>query len=167
MTVSFLRRLSLIALLALVVPAAFASSHGSEITQFGHDIRIGEDQQTDVVTCFNCSVYVRGQVGGEITTFGGNVVIEQDGQVGGEVTTFLGDVRMDEGTQIGGEVTVFGGRVRRPPSAKIGGDVTVFQSKAWVYVVLLGPFLFLAGIIAFIVWLIRRRRPTPVYARAA
>jgi hypothetical protein len=166
MMVSLLRSLILVAVLTLAIPAAFASN-GSEITQFGHDIRIGEDQQADVVTCFSCSVYVRGQVGGEITTFGGNVVIEEDGQVGGEVTTFLGDVRMDEGTQIGGEVTVFGGRVRRPPSAKIGGDVTVFQNKAWVYVVLLGPFLCLGGIIAFIVWLIRRRRPAPVYARAA
>ncbi len=167
MIVPLLRRLSLITLFALAVPAAFASSNGSEITQFGHDIRIGEGQQADVVTCFNCSVYVRGQVAGEITTFHGNIVIEENGMVGGEVTAFLGDVRMDEGTQIAGEVTVMGGHVRRPPSAKIAGDVTVFQNSAWVYIMLLGPLVFLVGIIAFVVWLIRRRRPTPVYARAA
>jgi len=84
-----------------------------------------------------------------------------------EVTAFLGDVRMDEGTQVAGEVTVMGGRLRHPPASKIAGNVTVFESKGFVYVILLSPFLVLAGIIALIVWLVRRRRPRPVYARAA
>ncbi|MGC2195596.1 MAG: hypothetical protein WA628_13035 [Terriglobales bacterium] len=167
MTVSLLRRVSMLALIvAATMPVAFAKSHSSEITQFGHDIRIGEDQQAGEVTCFNCSVYVRGQVAGGITTFHGNIVIEGNGMVGGEVTAFLGDVRMDEGTQIAGEVTVMGGRMRRPPSAKIAGDVTVMQGAAWVYLMVLSPFLILAGIIALIVWLVRRR-PAPALARAA
>jgi cytoskeletal protein CcmA (bactofilin family) len=168
MTFSLLGRLSILALLvSMTMPAALAKSSSSTITQFGRDIRIGEGQQADEVTCFNCSVYVRGQVAGEITTFHGNIVIEGNGQVGGEVTAFLGDVRLDEGTQIAGEVTVMGGRIRRPPSAKIAGDVTVFQGTGWIYVMLLSPFLVLAGIIALIVWLVRRRRPAPAMARAA
>src|SRR5437868_5811479 len=167
MPISLLRRLSFLALaVAITAPAALAKN-SSEITQFGHDIRIAEDQQANTVTCFGCSVYVRGQVAGEITTFFGNIVIEGNANVGGEVTAFLGDVRMDEGSQVAGEVTVMGGRLRHPPSSKIAGDVTVFESRGLVYVMLLSPFLVLAGIIALIVWLVRRRRPRQVYARAA
>ena len=41
------------------------------------------------------------------------------------------------------------------------------QGTAWVYLILLSPFLILAGIIAPVIWLVRRRRPAPTYARAA
>ena len=167
MTASLLRRLSVFALAAILSAPAALAKNSSEITQFGHDIRIAEDQQADVVTCFGCSVYVRGPVAGEITTFYGNIVIEGNANVGGEVTAFLGDVRMDEGTQVAGEVTVMGGRLRHPPSSKIAGDVTVFESKGLVYLMVLSPFLVLGGIIALIIWLVRRRRPSQAYARAA
>jgi hypothetical protein len=94
-------------------------------------------------------------------------VLEGNGMIAGDVTTVLGDLRLDEGTQIAGEVSVIGGRIRRPPSARIAGDVTVMQGTAWIYLLLLTPFLILAGIIALVIWLVRRRRPTPTYARAA
>lgn len=168
MTVSLLRCLSMLALaVAVTATSAFAKSNGSEITQFGHDIRIGEDQKADEVTCINCSVYVRGQVSGDITTIHGNVVLEGNGMIAGEVATILGDLRLDDGTQIAGDVAVIGGKIRRPPTARIAGDVTVLQGKSWVLLMLLSPFLILAGIIALIVWLVRRRRPAPVLARAA
>jgi acetyltransferase-like isoleucine patch superfamily enzyme len=168
MTASLLQRLSVLTLAVVItVPAAFAKSDGSEITQFGHDIRIGEDQKASDVTCFNCSVYVEGQVAGEITTIHGNIVLEENAMVGGEVTSLLGDVRMSDGAKIAGEVTVLGGKIRRPPSASIAGNVTVMEGAVWVYIMVLSPFLFLAAVIALIVWLVRRRRPAPVLARAA
>jgi Polymer-forming cytoskeletal len=168
MKASLFRRLPLVILaLAVAIPPAFAKGP-SDVTQFGHDIRVGgADQKVGELTCFNCSVYVRGQVGGDITTFHGNVVIDESGVVGGEVTAFLGDVRLDSGTKIGGDVTVFGGKVRRPPTAVIGGEITVFQGTIWVVLALLIPFLILAGIIALIVWLVRRRHRSPTLARAA
>ncbi len=167
MRISLLRRLSMLALaVAILVPAALAKSKG-EITQFGHDIRIGEDQAVSDITCLKCSVYVRGQVAGEVTAIGGNIVLEGNGMIAGDVTTVLGDLRLDEDTQIAGEVSVIGGRIRRPPSARIAGDVTVMQGTAWVYLLLLTPFLILAGIIALVIWLLRRRRPAATYARAA
>jgi flagellar biosynthesis protein FliQ len=168
MTNSFVPRLCLVVVLATAIaaPAAFAKN-SSEITQFGHDIRIAEGQQASELTCFNCSVYVRGQVAGEITTFHGSVVLEGNGKIAGDVTTFLGDLRMDDGTQIAGDVTVMGGKIRRPPTAQIAGDVTAFEGTVWVYLMLLSPFLVLAGIVALVVWLVRRRRPAPVLARAA
>jgi hypothetical protein len=168
MTVSLVQRFFLLLLaLALAVPAAFAKNDGFEVTHFGHDIRIGADQKAADVTCINCSVYVEGQVAGEITAIHGNVVIQDGAMIGGEVTAVLGDVRMAENTKVAGELTVVGGKLRRSSTASVAGDVTVMEGTAVVYLMLLSPFLFLAGVIAFIVWLIRRRKSAPVYARAA
>lgn len=167
MTVSLVQRLCLLVLaLVLTLPAAFAKNDGFEVTHFGHDIRIGADQKAADVTCINCSVYVEGQVAGEITTIHGNIVIQDGAMIGGEVTAVLGDVRMAENTQVAGELTVVGGKLRRPSTASVAGDVTVMEGTTAVYMMLLSPFLFLAGVIALIVWLIRRRKPAPVYARA-
>jgi predicted acyltransferase (DUF342 family) len=166
MKVSFHRHFCIIALALAVALPAFAKSSG-EITQFGHDIRIGQDQRANDVTCISCSVYIRGQVAGDIVTIGGNIVLEDNGMIAGDVTTVLGDLRLDNGTQIAGEVSVIGGKLRRPAEAKIAGDVTVMEGRAWIYLALISPLLILAGIIALVVWLVRRRRPAPVYARAA
>ena len=169
MNSSLLPRLALLALcFAVAVPTVFAKNNGGEITQFGRDIRIGADQKAADVTCFNCNVYVDGQVGGEITTIRGNIVLQDGAMVGGEVTALLGDVRLGEDSKVAGELTVLGGKLRRPATATVAGDVTVMEGAAWVYILVLSPFVFLAGVIALIVWLVRRRRhPAPVYARAA
>ena len=167
MSDSFLRRFAVLALTVAIISPAALAKNGNEITQFGRDIRIAEDQQASDVVCFNCSVYVRGQVSGDITTFHGNIIVEGKGMIAGDIATFLGDIRMDDGAQIAGDVAVLGGKIRRPPNARIAGDVTAFEGTTWVYMILLSPFLVLAGIIALVVWLIRRRRPAPVYARAA
>src|SRR5579883_987951 len=79
-------------LLCTILATAFSASpafakDSSDITQFGHDVRIEADQTADQVTCFGCSVYVRGQVAGDITTFGGNIVLEDGGRIAGEVTS--------------------------------------------------------------------------------
>ena len=159
---------SLLVLLVLVVPAIALSGDTHEYTQFGHSIYIGPDQQTGDITCFLCSVRVRGQVGGEITTFGGNVTLEDSASVGGDVTAFGGTVRLGPETKIGGELTVVGGRLTRDPKAQIGGDVTTFGGQGWVIVIFGLPLLIFAGIIALIVWLVQRRqRPTQTYARTA
>lgn len=166
MNLSLLRPFSILAIALAAITPAFARSTG-EIVQFGHDIRINQDQQANDVTCIGCSIYVRGQVAGDIAAIGGNIVLQGNGMVAGDLTTVLGDLRMDEGTQIAGEVSVIGGRMLRPQSARIAGDVTVMQGRSWIYLALISPFLILAGIIALIVWLLRRRKPAPVLARAA
>jgi len=161
-----LRSLLIICIL-LAAPFALAGD-SREYTQFGHSIYIGPDQKTGDVTCFFCSVRVRGQVGGDITTFGGNVTIEDDASVGGDVTTFGGTVRLGPATKIGGELTVMGGTLMRDPKAQIGGDVTTFSGQGWLLLIFGLPLLVFAGIIALLVWLIQRRqRPAQTYARAA
>jgi len=168
MNLPVLNRAVLVVLAAVLVSSPAFAKGGSDITQFGHDIRVQEDQRAGEITCFACSVYIRGQVSGDITTFGGSLVLDQNAMVAGEVTTFWGDVRAGENTKIAGDVTVMGGRLRRQPSTMISGEVTTFQSGALVWLMVLSPFVFLAGIIALVIWLVRRnRRPSPVMARAA
>jgi cytoskeletal protein CcmA (bactofilin family) len=206
MKVSVFRRLPVVALaFAVLLPSAFAKGP-ADYTQFGHDIRIAADQKVGELTCFNCSVYVQGQVNGDITTFHGNIVIEQNAAVSGEVTSFLGQIRAANGSKIGGDATVFlgnlvleqdgmlngeatsfagdirvangakiggdstaiGGVVRRQPGAMTAGEVTSMQGTIWLFLIFVAPFLFLAGIIALIIWLVRRnRRPSPAIARPA
>ena len=163
-SLGWLVRFSLVALLA--APVFGEGSH--DRTQFGHDITVGSDEKVAEVTCFGCSVRVRGHVQGDVTTFGGSVVLERDAFVGGDATAFGGDVRLDAGASVKG-VTIFGGRVRRDSQATICGDITTFAGGAalWLFIVFGLPFLVVGALIALIVWLIRRsRRPVaPLAAR--
>ena len=147
-----------------VVASAFAeNSH--DRTQFGHNITVGPGEEVSQVTCFGCSVRVQGHVAGDVTTFGGGVVVEDQGQIGGDLTSFGGNLRLEKETEIGGDVTVFGGRIRRDESAKIGGDVSTFAGTFWLLLIFGLPFVILGAFIALVVWIIRmvtqRQAPVP------
>ncbi len=77
------------------LPLRFADGDRDR-TQFGHRITIGPGEEVSDVTCFGCSVHVRGHVAGDVTTFGGSVVVEDQGQIDGDLTTFDGDLRLDK-----------------------------------------------------------------------
>jgi len=141
--------------------AAFADgSH--DRTQFGHNISIAPGEEVADVTCFACSVRVRGHVAGDVTTFGGNIVVEDDGQIAGDTTSFAGDVRLDKGVKIAGDITVFGGRLQRDATATVSGDVTNFSGRGWLVLIFGLPLILLGAFLALIFWLVRRlnRRPT-------
>jgi hypothetical protein len=145
--------------------AAFADdSH--DRTQFGHNISIAPGEEAADVTCFACSVRVRGHVAGDVTTFGGSVVVEDDGQIAGDTTSFGGDVRLDKGVKVAGGVTVFGGRLRRDAAAVVSGDVTAFSGTGWLFLVFGLPLVMLGAFVALVVWLVRRliRPAIPVAA---
>ena len=89
----------------------------SDRTQVGRTINVGPGEEVGEATCFGCSIRVRGHVNGDVTAFGGSILIEDQGQVKGDANAFGGDVRLDKATSIAGDVTVFGGRVRRDPGA--------------------------------------------------
>jgi hypothetical protein len=139
---------------------------GRDRTQVGSNISVGPNEEVGEVTCFGCSVRVRGQVSGDVTTFGGTVIIEDQGQVGGDITTFGGGIRLDKDVTVNGDVTVFGGRLQRDPAATVGGDVTRMGGPGWVVLIFLAPLVFLGFFLALIVWLIRRilRRSVPLAA---
>jgi len=145
---------------------ALDSKSAPDRTQTGSDINVGPDEQTGELTCFGCSVHVRGHVLGDITTFGGSIVVEEGGQVDGEATTFAGSLRLEKDGSVKGDATVFGGRIRRDQSASIGGEITNFGGGVWMIVIFVLPLLFLGLVIAFIVWLIRKLTQPGVPAAA-
>ena len=167
---SSMRWLLGLALFAVVGMPAYAdgSREPHDRTQFGHEIVVGADETASDVTCFSCSVRVRGHVTGDLTTFGGTVVVEQDAEVAGDTTIFAGDLRLEAGAKVR-EVSIFGGKLRRDSSATVRVDITTFGGGAplWLFLIFGLPFLLLGAFIVLIVWLIRRfSRPAfPVAAR--
>lgn len=125
-------------------------------TQFGHDISIGPNEETGEVTCFGCSVRVRGHINGDVTVFAGSVMVEDQGEIGGDTTIFAGNLRLDKEVKVRGDITVFGGRIHREPDSVVGGDVTNFGSPLWIVLIFGLPLVILGAFIALIVWLIRR-----------
>lgn len=160
-------RFALTAFLFAVAVSSLAFADGSgDRTQFGRNISIGPGEEATEVTCFGCSVRVRGHVASDVTTFGGSIVVEEDGQIGGDATSFGGDIRLEKGVKVAGGVTVFGGRVRRDSTATVSGDVTNFSGTGWLLLVFGLPLVMLGAFVALIIWLVRRltRRPIPVAA---
>ena len=141
--------------------AALAQQPDQERVEFGRNINVEAGQSTGDISCFNCSVYVRGNVNGDIAVFGGRVVVE--GKVKSDIAVFWGTVRLEDGAQAGGDVAVFGGALKRAPTATVHGDV-VSLGRGWVIipVVLLVVIAWL--IIALIVWLLTRGRRAPAGA---
>ena len=155
-----------VAFVAALSAACFAdASH--DRTQFGHDITVGTDEEVTDVTCFGCSVRVRGKVQTDVTTFGGGVIVEEGAEVGSDLTAFGGNVRLDKDTKVNGGVTVFGGKVRRDPEASVAGDVTVFAGGAfWLFLIFGLPLVLFGAFLALIIWIVRRitRPGVPVTA---
>jgi cytoskeletal protein CcmA (bactofilin family) len=148
-------------LFVIVISTASFADGPHERTQFGRDIVVGSNDEVTDATCFGCTVRIRGHVAGDVTTFGGSVIVEDAGEVAGDTTTFGGDVRLSRGTKINGDVTVFGGRIRRDPEATVHGDVTNFGGPVWLFVIFGLPLVLLGAFIALIIWLVRRLlRPT-------
>jgi hypothetical protein len=157
------RLVVLLAAFIAAVPALSFAEHNPERFQMNRDIRVEPNDKTGDVTCLNCSVYIRGEVAGDIFAMNGKVVVEPGAQVTGDIATLIGDVRLDDGAKIGGDVAAIGGSVRRSPQATVAGDVNAMAGGGWVLLALLVPLLVLIGFIALIIWLIRRiRRPDPL-----
>jgi hypothetical protein len=155
---------SLVIFVGLTAAAFAQGSH--DITQFGHDITIGPNENVLQATCFGCSIRVRGHVKTDVTVFGGSVIVEEQGQIGTDATVFGGDVRLDSNVKVGGDVTIFGGAVQRDTTAIVGGDVVDFKGNIWLFVIFGLPFVVLGGFIALIVLLVRRLTRPPVPATA-
>ena len=147
---------ALLACCASIAAAEPSGKNASDRTQTGSDIIVAPNEQTGELTCFGCSVRVRGHVLGDVTTFGGGVTLEEGGQIDGDATTFAGGVHMEKGVTIKGDVTVFGGRIRRDSTATIGGEVTNFGGGIWLVIIFGLPLVFLGLFIAFVVWLVRK-----------
>jgi len=158
--------LSCFAFTLLLSGAAFAGDDSS-YTEFGHNINVSSDQHIADVTCFGCSIHVRGQVAGDVTAIGGSIFLEDQAKVGGDVTAIMGDARLGQGIQVGGDATVIGGELHRDPQALVGGDVTSLFGRRWIFLILLVPLMILGLVVAFVIWLVQRLRSPSVPAAAA
>lgn len=148
-------RLSLCGLILAALSGVAFADEPRDRTQFGHDIMVGPQEEVLEVTCFGCNVRIRGTVKTDVTTFGGNVVVEDQGEIGSDTTAFGGNVRLEKGAQVKA-VTVFGGRLQRDPEASVEGDVTTFSGTIWLFLIFGLPFVVLGAFVALIVWLVRR-----------
>lgn len=149
----------------LVPSTSLAAETSPDRFQMNHDIHIQADEKVGDVTCIGCSIYVRGQVSGDVTAIAGGVIAEAGSSIAGDVTTIGGNARVESGTQVAGDLTAIGGDLRRDPQASVAGNVTTIGGRGWVFLIFLLPLAVLGGIIALIVWLIQRsRRPIPVPA---
>jgi cytoskeletal protein CcmA (bactofilin family) len=160
-------RFGALAFVSLCLSTGAWASDNPSYTQTGRDIDIGQNQQVGDLTCFGCSIRVRGQVAGDVTAFAGNIVLEDQAQVSGDVTTIAGDMRLDEGVKVAGDATVIGGQLRRDPQSSVSGDITSLGGRGWFWPILLAPFMMLGLLIAFVVWLVQRLRTPSVPAAAA
>jgi hypothetical protein len=162
-----LSRFVLSLLLLFFCATSFAAS-SPDRTQFGRDIHVQAGEKTADVTCINCSVYVRGQVSGDVTAIHGNIVLETGAEVAGDVTAVWGSVRTESATQIAGDLTAVAGSVHRDPQSTSSGDVTALEGSKWLLAIIVPPIIFVGGIIALIIWLVQRNRasaPAPVYVQ--
>jgi hypothetical protein len=159
--------LAAVGLLWLALSGAAFAKANPDYTQIGRDITIAPSQEVGDVTCIGCSIHVHGQVSGEATTVGGSIYIEDQGQVAGDVTAVAGSVRLEKEGKVAGDMTVVGGAVRRVPGSEVGGDVTSVGGAFWAPLILLAPFLFLALLVALVVWLVQRVGKPHVPAAAA
>jgi hypothetical protein len=150
-----LRLLPAVSLICAVLSAPAFADGSHDRTQVGRDIMVGPNEAVSEATCFGCSIRVRGQVEGDVVSFGGSVVVEDQGKVGGDATVFGGGLRLDKNVSVGGDVAVFGGRLRRDPTASIGGDVNDFGGAGWMILIFAVPLFFVGVFVALIVWIIR------------
>ena len=148
----------LVLLLGFITTISLASfADGShDRTQVGHNISIGPNEEVSEATCFGCSIHVRGHVSGDVTAFGGSIVLEDQAQVDGDATTFGGDLRLDKAAKVNGDATVFGGRIRRDAEATVGGDVTNMGGPGWILLIFAAPLIVFGLFVWFVVWLIRQ-----------
>src|SRR6476469_4684855 len=70
--ISPLRAIAIVAVFLSPSPIMAAEAHPDRL-QFNHDIRIEPNDKVGDITCIHCSVDVRGQVSGDVTTVAGNV----------------------------------------------------------------------------------------------
>ena len=138
--------------------AALSAQENDEVG-IGRTITVAPGETRGDIACAHCTVYVRGTVKGDIAVFDGRAVIE--GQVTGDLAVFWGDIRLADSSKVGGDIAVFGGVVKKSPTAVAGHDQAALTKEQ---VILLGIFILVCtgGLIALVVWLVVRRRTTPV-----
>jgi hypothetical protein len=159
---------SMVATVVLLV-SGYTFAANPDRFQTNRDIHVDASDKPTDVTCFHCSIFVRGEVNGDLTAIGGNITLEDGAQVHGDITAVVGDIRLEANTMTERDVTAVVGTVRRDPQAAVKGDVTAIEGRGWLILVVVLPLALVGGLLALlgwiVFWLIRRNHPgVPVAA---
>ena len=150
--------LSATLLTALALPAYAKGSHGgNDRASFGSPIEVPEGESVADIACAFCSVHIRGEVTGDVAVFMGSVTLEPGHSIAGDTAIAAGDLNLGEGSTVNGDVAIVGGNANLAEGAGIHGSRAIIPPPLGT-LILLSPFLFLAGIIWLIVYLVRRSR---------
>jgi hypothetical protein len=103
-------------LLGAIVLGPTPAAHADDRVGFGNGVIVGANEIVDSAASFGGSVSVDGEVRGDVTSFGGAVVLGPHARVRGDVATFGGALARDPSAVIEGEIVTFGGGEAAPPT---------------------------------------------------
>jgi hypothetical protein len=160
------------ALALLLVSSAALAANQPSVFHFHRDIRIESGQSSGDVSCVGCSVYVDGQVMGDVAVVFGSLVLSPSASVKGDVAVIGGNLAAEQDRSIGGDVAVLGGAFHRSSDVHVGGEIAAMQGRGWLMLIVVAPFLGLVLAAALIIWIVQRvrrrpRSPGPAYNQRA
>lgn len=118
-------------LAAIFFAAALAgTARAQERTSWMRGVSVAPEERTGEVTCFFCSVNVRGTVSGDVTTIGGDIMVH--GEVTGDAVALGGNVRLEGGATVKQDAVAIGGFATKEPGAHTHEDNPPF-SLPWVH----------------------------------
>ena len=102
-------------LLGAIVLGPTPAAQADDRVGFGNGVVVGANEVVDSAASFGGSVSVDGEVRGDVTSFGGPVVLGPHAHVHGDVATFGGPLARDPRAVIEGEIATFGGAESAAP----------------------------------------------------
>jgi len=137
------KALLFIVTIMIILLAIPFQAYAQDITRFGSDVIVREGEVREGnITVFGGDVVIEGEAQGDVTVFSGDLRI--NGRVDGNVTHFGGNTTLGNEAVIDGDFTRFGGTVDRAPGARIEGNETTGLR-------IFSPFAnFLAGLFALL-----------------
>jgi len=95
----------------------------------GGNVRIEKNETAHDVTVFGGNADILGTVTGDLSVFGGKVLIANGARVHGDASMMGGLLIVEDGARVDGDVSVIGGKLERGEHAEIGGDVEGSSSE--------------------------------------
>ena len=111
---SFVRAPSSLALSSIAIAGSIALSvplqaRADDRVSFGQGVVIATNEVVDSAASFGGDVAIDGEVRGDVTSFGGNIVLGPHAHVHGNLATMGGALSRDPAARIDGDVATFGG----------------------------------------------------------
>ena len=152
-----MRRLPLaVAILLTVTLPAFARS-SDDRASVGNNITVAEGETAGDIACAFCSVYIHGDVKGDVAVLFGKVEVDPGRSISGDVAALGGDLTVGSEATVGGDVAVAAGDATLGPGAMIHGSRTVLPGRIWLLLPFV-PLIILIGLIWLAVYIVRRNR---------